>query len=116
MTNGTPLHPNADHALLSMLEQASNSMLIMDAEFRVRRSDLDRVGHANNVRFVEWALEALPDGAGLTEIDILYRSEAVVGDRVRSEAGPLVGGARAHRLSRESDGRFLALARTVWSP
>jgi PAS domain S-box-containing protein len=36
MTNGTPRHPNADHALLSMLEQASNSMLIMDAEFRVR--------------------------------------------------------------------------------
>ncbi len=87
-----------------------------DAAFRVRRSDLDRVGHANNVRFVEWALEALPGDAGLAEIDVLYRAEAVAGDHVRSEAGPLAGGARRHRLSREADGRILALARTVWSP
>ena len=85
-------------------------------EFRVRRSDLDRVGHANNVRFVEWALEALPHDAGLAEVDVLYRSEAVYGDIVRSEAGPREGGARLHRLAREADGRILALARTAWSP
>lgn len=82
----------------------------------MRRSGLDRVGHANDVRFVEWALEALPDAAGLAEADVLFRSEAVAGDRVRSEAGALVDGARRHRLSRESDGRILSLARTVWSP
>ncbi len=83
--------------------------------FAVRRSDLDRVGHANNVRFVEWALEALPDAAGLREVDVLYRSEAVAGDDVASEAGPLAGGARDHRLTRASDGRILALARTQWT-
>ena len=87
-----------------------------DAAFAVRRSDLDRVGHANNVRFVEWALEALPDDAGLAGVDVLYRSEAVYGDTVRSEAGPREGDARLHRLSREADGRILALARTAWSP
>lgn len=86
------------------------------ATFPVRRADLDRVGHANNVRFVEWALEALPDDAGLAGVDVLYRSEAVYGDAVRSEAGPVTGGARRHRLSREADGRILALARTVWDP
>ena len=90
------------------------------AEFAVRRSDLDRVGHANNVRFVEWALEALPSDDGLAELDVLYRLEAVVGDTVVSEAGPLApggaGATRAHRLSRRSDGRILALARTTWTP
>ena len=86
------------------------------ARFPVRRSDLDRVGHANNVRFAEWVLEALPDGEGLAEIDVVYRSEVVYGDAVHSQAGPLTGGARRHRLSRDADGRTLALARTVWTP
>ncbi|PAP77831.1 acyl-[acyl-carrier-protein] thioesterase [Rubrivirga marina] len=84
--------------------------------FHVRRSDLDRVGHANNVRFLEWALEALPSSEGLREIEVLYQSEAVYGDDVVSEAGPLVEGARAHRLARGSDNRTFALARTRWTP
>ena len=83
--------------------------------FHVRRSDLDRVGHANNVRFVEWALEALPSETGLTDVEVLYQSEAVLGDDVVSEAGPLADGARLHRLTRAADGRTLALARTLWS-
>ena len=84
--------------------------------FGVRRADLDRVGHANNVRFIEWALEPLPSADGLREVEVLYQSEAVVGDDVVSEAGPLAEGARAHRLSRAADGRTFALARTVWTP
>ena len=84
--------------------------------FAVRRSDLDRVGHANNVRFVEWMLEGLPDDAGLREVEVLYRSEAVYGDKVVSEAGPLIESHRFHQLRRASDGRTLALARTLWTP
>ena len=88
-----------------------------DAErsFRVRRSDLDRVGHANNVRFVEWALEALDTDDGLCEVDVQYRAEAVYGDTVVSRVGPLRDGSRGHELSRASDGRTLALARTTWT-
>lgn len=86
-----------------------------ERRFAVRRSDLDRVGHANNVRFVEWALEALVADAGLADIDVVYRAEAVYGDTVVSEAGPRLDGVRAHRLSRASDGRTLALARTAWT-
>ena len=84
--------------------------------FHVRRSDLDRVGHANNVRFLEWALEALPSAAGLREIEVLYQSEAVYGDDVVSEAGPLADDTRTHRLARAADGRTFALARTRWTP
>ncbi|WP_412067843.1 acyl-[acyl-carrier-protein] thioesterase [Rubrivirga sp. IMCC43871] len=84
------------------------------AEFAVRRSDLDRVGHANNVRFIEWALEALPDDAGLGGVDVAYKAEANAGDVVLSEAGPLVGNVRRHRLA-APNGRTFALARTHWS-
>ena len=85
-----------------------------ECRFAVRHADLDRVGHANNVRFLEWALEA-PGGAdGLREIDVAYRAEAVLGDTVVSRVGPERGGARDHALAREADGRVLALARTLW--
>jgi acyl-CoA thioesterase FadM len=91
------------------------------ASFAVRRSDLDRVGHANNVRFVEWALEAVPDALvsahRLVGLDLRYRLEAVRGDAVRVEVGPdAEAGALAHHLRRETDGATLALARTVWTP
>jgi medium-chain acyl-[acyl-carrier-protein] hydrolase len=86
----------------------------MERTFTVRRSDLDRVGHANNVRFIEWSLEALDADDGLREVDVVYRAEAVYGDTVVSQAGPLADGARDHVLTREADGRTLALIRTRW--
>ena len=100
-----------------VLEDAPHAPDAVEHErtFDVRRSDLDRVGHANNVRFVEWVLEALPSDDGLGGVDVLYRAEAVYGDAVTSQAGPLVGGARYHRLASASDGRTLALARTTWT-
>ena len=107
-----------DHGRALTLDSAPAAPEHVEAEraFAVRRSDLDRVGHANNVRFLEWALEALPSADGLREIEVLYQSEAVVGDDVVSEAGALVDGARAHRLARAADGRTFALARTLWTP
>ena len=86
-----------------------------EARFAVRHADLDRVGHANNVRFLEWALEAPGGAGGLREIDVVYRAEAVLGDTVVSRVGPERGGARDHALAREADGRTLAVARTLWA-
>lgn len=54
-------------------------------EFRVRRSDLDVNRHVNNVKYIEWALEALPDNHGVTEIDIEFRAECTLGESVNSE-------------------------------
>lgn len=84
--------------------------------FTVRRSDLDRVGHANNVRFIEWALEALDGENALREIDVQYRTEAVYGDSVVSRASAMHEGVRSHEITRVADGRSLALARTLWYP
>lgn len=87
-----------------------------ERSFAVRRSDLDRVGHANNVRFIEWALEALDENSGLREIDVQYRAEAVYGDTVVSRASAMHDGSRSHEIARASDGGSLALARTLWNP
>ena len=89
--------------------------------FTVRRADLDRVGHANNARFAEWALEAVGDDVwdayALRGLDLAFRREAAQGDALVSEVGAPEPGADgvalAHRIAR--GGATLALARTEWA-
>lgn len=85
----------------------------------VRRSDLDLNRHVNNVRFVEWALEALPEdeieSRGIAELDILFRAETHYGDDIVSRAGlnPDMGDrVYEHAVIRTSDDREVALVRT----
>ena len=90
------------------------------AAFAVRRSDLDRVGHANNARFAEWALEAAGDvwdTHRLAGLDLAFQREATHGDALVSEVSapvPTDGGvALAHRIRRGD--ATLALARSRWT-
>ncbi|MDX1420378.1 MAG: thioesterase [Rubricoccaceae bacterium] len=88
--------------------------------FHVRRTDLDLAGHANNARYVEWAVETLPDAlfdaCELATVDILFRGEANRGDVVVCEASAEQEGVYAHRLGDDADGRTLAVLRTTWRP
>ncbi len=85
-------------------------------EFRVRWSDLDENGHANNTRYIEWLLETVPDavraGGGLSSLDIQFVSEARPGETILAVSDE-ANGAYRHRLT-AGDGRVLGIARTVW--
>lgn len=93
-----------------------------EKRFEVLRRDLDVAGHANNTRYVEWALETLPDaiaeGAEPRLLDIVFRREAVRGDVVLARTGPHPGepDLLLHVLERERDGEVLARAVTAHSP
>ena len=88
------------------------------ASLTVRRSDHDFNNHVNNAHYVEWALECLPDAwrekRRVCELDIAYRTAAVWGDTVISEAARESASVLLHRIRRASDQASLALARTVW--
>ena len=93
----------------------------MERRFEVRRGDLDMVRHVNNTRYVEWALETVPDEVQdvrrPSAFEIAFRREAVYGDTVV---------ARTRRLDAEGDPSFthvlgtegnrpeLARAASVW--
>lgn len=51
----------------------------LQRDFTVRMSDIDSNGHVNNIRYVEWALEALPEDVllhgGLRRLRVHYRRE-----------------------------------------
>ena len=89
--------------------------------FRVLYSDLDINRHVNNARYAAWAVESVPEEVlytcRLREIELQFRAETTFGDTVvvqtqngqQDEARSFV-----HRLTRQTDGRDVALARTRW--
>lgn len=89
---------------------------VADAQtFRARRGDIDLNRHVNNVHYIEWLLETVPDGKGsCTDFEIIFRSEALAGDEVRAEGIEVEPSVFVHRIS-SRDGRDHVLARTRWN-
>ena len=60
--------------------------LISERKLTVRRSETDTNGHTNNTRYVEWAVDDVPDDIYVNykadEIRVLYRKECRAGDEV----------------------------------
>ena len=84
----------------------------------VRRSDHDFNNHVNNVHYVEWGLECLPDDwlntRQVRRLDITFKDEARCGDTVLCEAAPHTSDVLLHRIRRPSDNTTLAVMRTEW--
>lgn len=98
----------------------------LHARQRVGRTAMDMNGHVNNVRYLEWALEEVPDdvvdGCSLSEVAIEFRREALYGDTIESIAcrdpSEELSGGRVfqHYLRRQGDDAELIRARSVWQP
>lgn len=91
-------------------------------EFAVRWSDLDAIGHVNNLAYLEWIVESVPREvlrtASVRRFDISFRAETHDGVTVRVECErepePPPGAIAAfrHRIVETASARELALART----
>lgn len=93
-----------------------------------RRADMDMNGHINNVTYLAWALETVPqethDGRRLAEVEIDFKAECLAGQTIESLASPTPApvpspaGATAfvHELRRcDGDKCYeLVRARSVW--
>jgi acyl-ACP thioesterase len=93
----------------------------LEKQFKVRLSDLDINQHVNNVNFIEWAVETIPQEVWknymLKDLEINFRAEGKYGDRVISCSQKIEDTNKIvflHDLSREKDQKQVALARTVW--
>lgn len=90
--------------------------------FRVGHRDLDRNGHVNNVRYVEWALETVPiqvlNTCRLDTLDINFTGEAFHDEEVTAASQPLDEHKPVfqHVIRRRGNGDDLARAKTVWQP
>ncbi len=50
---------------------------------KVAYSDIDLVGHANNARYVAWAMDCMDGDSQVDEVEIVFHHESVAGDDIR---------------------------------
>lgn len=88
--------------------------------FRARLSDVDRNRHVNNVRYMEWVMESVPEDIRsrmhLEDLDLTFRAESYWNDVAVVRTMPVGGdeGVFFHSLVRQGDGKELVRARSVW--
>ena len=78
--------------------------------FRAQHAHIDLNGHVNNVHYIAWMLEPLGGAANRAELEVVFRSETLVGDEVRVAAAAS-DGATYHRVF-APDGKDHAVAVT----
>lgn len=76
-----------------------------ELSLRARRGDIDLNGHVNNVHYIEWLVETLPENAGaIRDFEIAFKSETLAGEEVRAASVEVEPGVwAAHAAS--PDGR-----------
>lgn len=81
----------------------------------VAYSDLDIVGHVNNVRYLEWCIDAATTSGNvdrdILECEINYNHEALLGDRIRIFAYDSEKGEAFFQATRADDGKEIICAR-----
>ncbi len=86
----------------------------------VRYADLDANGHANNVQYARWMVEAFGEAFlalhTQTMLDCTVRAETLRGDVLHSEVAAVRGepGLFQHRIKRPADEREVALGWSRW--
>ena len=87
-------------------------------DFTVGWYDLDFNQHLNNVFYLQWILETVPDNllqhAQLQQMDIIYKMECQWKEEVIAETQVISNNHLLHRLIRKSDGKQLSMAETKW--
>lgn len=93
---------------------------ITTRNFMVTRRDTDTNGHANNVKYLEWAMDDVPDGIyenlDLFDIRVVYRKECRRGDEVQMKT--FVTEVDDHKevinLLLDLEGKTIAEVVTLW--
>lgn len=84
----------------------------------VRRADHDFNEHVNNVHYMSWALEAVPEefrARDVREMDIVFRLAAHAGDELEVRTERVDAVTLRHEIVRLADNARLVTAETKWS-
>ena len=99
---------------ISPLEETTYTSL----PFSVKYSDLDINMHVNNVRYIQWALDAYPlefrMKNEMESVEVNYISESLPGDEVFIEIFNQEDDCFIHSVKRQNDKRELCRVRVKW--
>lgn len=72
-----------------LMPRHAEGLLITTRTLLITRRDTDTNGHANNVKYMEWAMDDVPDEIynemDLTDVRVVYRKECMRGDEVSTK-------------------------------
>lgn len=90
-------------------------------QFSIRYSDIDSNNHVNNVKYVEWAMEAVPldiiNNYTLKRIKVVFEKETTYGDKISSTAAINVideNNLKSYHTIKNSEGTELTLLEADW--
>ncbi|MCE5220514.1 MAG: acyl-[acyl-carrier-protein] thioesterase [Clostridium sp.] len=90
-------------------------------QFNIRYSDIDSNNHVNNVKYVEWAIEAVPldviNNYTLKRIKVVFEKECIYGDKVSVSATLKEiddDNLKSYHKIRNSEGSQLTLLEADW--
>lgn len=92
-----------------------------EKNFVVRYSDIDTNNHVNNVKYISWALETVPEGIisnyKLSGLKINYDKETSYGDNIKvlGETIEIDNGYIVYTALLNSNGDRLNLVKTIWT-
>ena len=96
----------------------SESPVINTALFKIGYFHLDWNGHTNNVHFIRFLLESMPDellfNHTLRSLKIQFKSEAMLHDQLEASVIHTENKEFFHRIKRISDGKDVAIAVSEW--
>ena len=90
-------------------------------EFKINRFDVDTNLHVNNIRYLQWLIESIPediiDNYYLHSIDGRFIAEAQLGDTIMSftERDASLN-SFVHHIKTQVNNKVCATARTIWKP
>ena len=109
-----------DNGQLEFKKLIEPEEISMEKEFSVRYADIDTNKHVNNVKYISWSLEAIPDeileNCTLRELKVNYEKETAYGEdvRVRSEVKEEETQYIIRSIVVNSSEEKLTLLHTVW--
>lgn len=90
--------------------------------FNVRYGDIDSNRHVNNVRYIEWALEAVPlevhDEYEIRSLKVIFEKECKYGDKITTSATVKnidKDNIKSYHTIKNEDGEELTLFEAEWS-
>lgn len=90
-------------------------------QFNIRYSDIDSNNHVNNVKYVEWAMEAVPldliNNYNINRIKVIFEKETTYGDKISVSATVKdidEGNSKSYHTIRNSEGIELTLLEVDW--
>ncbi len=88
-------------------------------EFKINRFDVDTNEHVNNIRYLQWLIESIPeyiiDNYYLHSIDGRFISEAQYGDTILSfTERDIIEDSYNHTIKTQKNNKVCATAKTLW--